>query len=122
MRSCSSFYLFLLLAYQGSSQDNVGFGRKAARCRAAHRRRSTFSKETRYGPRFSQVFQFTKGFWLYSADRRRTGRIRAYFRSRARWNEQPQRRAEAHLRRCERARQVGRLEPSERLIGSEYGG
>src|ERR1700689_2470053 len=100
----------------GSSQDNVEFGRKAARCRAAHRRRAAFSKEARHGSRYSQVFQFTKGLWLHSADRWRTGRVRAYLRGRARRNDRSPRGAEAQLRRRERARQAGGLEPSERLI------
>jgi CspA family cold shock protein len=34
----------LLLAPKASSQDNVEFGRRAARCRAANRRRSAFFK------------------------------------------------------------------------------
>src|ERR1043166_4584691 len=49
-----------------------------------------FQKEAKYGSRYSQVFQFTKGFRLHSADRRRQGCIRAYYRGRACWNEQTQ--------------------------------
>src|SRR5439155_21365047 len=43
----------------------------AAQCRAGRRRRLAFSKEAGYGSRESQVFEFNKGLWLHSADRRR---------------------------------------------------
>src|SRR5262245_44469478 len=78
-------------------------------------RRSAFSKEARDGTRRSQVLQYTKGIRLHPAERRRQGRVRSHFRSRARGNEQPARGAEAHLRRGERARQAGSRESQERL-------
>src|SRR4051812_48353803 len=55
-------FLSLLFALRGSSQDDVRFGRKVARCRAAHRRRSAFSMEASMAQGTVKFFNAQKGF------------------------------------------------------------
>jgi cold-shock-like DNA binding protein len=58
----SRFCLFFFLPDQGSSQDNVEFGRKAANVRAARGRHSAFSMEAVMATGTVKFFNSQKGF------------------------------------------------------------